>query len=100
MTNAETLIKEGLAVCQRERPDDWRTFELQAELGGMRLAQKNYADAEPLLTGGYDGLKHREVRIPAHDRRCLKETAQRVMELYKATSRPDKAADWEKRLQE
>ena len=35
-----------------------------ALLGGSLLGQKKYADAEPLLREGYDGMKAREKTIP------------------------------------
>jgi len=33
-------------------------------LGGSLLGQKKYAEAEPLLLSGYEGMKQREVKIP------------------------------------
>jgi tetratricopeptide (TPR) repeat protein len=98
--DAGELMRLCLSVCEKRLPDDWRTFQARAQLGAILLAQKKYADAEPLLVGGYDGLKQREERIPACNKRCLKETVQHAIELYEATSRPDKAADWKKRLDE
>jgi serine/threonine protein kinase/Tfp pilus assembly protein PilF len=97
LTEAESLALECRDLYDKLLPDDWRAFETRSLLGGILLAQKKYADAEPLLVGGYDGLKQREERIPAHDRRCLKETTQHVIDLYEATARPEKAADWKKR---
>ena len=47
-----------------KRPDDWSRFDTQSLLGDSLLGQKKYAEAEPLLLSGYEGLKAREARIP------------------------------------
>ena len=44
-------------------PDDWRTFNARSLLGGSLLGQKKYAEAEPLLLSGYEGMKQREDKI-------------------------------------
>jgi tetratricopeptide (TPR) repeat protein len=100
LTGAEALARECCDLYEKLYPDDWRAFETRSLLGGILLDQERYAEAEPLLVGGYDGLKRREARIPAHDRQCLKETAHHAVELYESTARPDKATDWKKRLHE
>ena len=41
-------------------------------LGAALAGQKKYAEAEPLLIGGYEGLKAREARIPAPARGRLR----------------------------
>ena len=44
-------------------------------LGGALLGQKKYADAEPLLLAGYEGMRARQVRILAPARTRLGEAA-------------------------
>ena len=34
-------------------------------MGATLLGQKKYAEAEPLLLAGYEGMKQREAKIPA-----------------------------------
>jgi hypothetical protein len=48
----------------RPRFHSWLTFNTQSLLGGALLGQKKYAEAEPLLVKGYEGLKTREKTIP------------------------------------
>jgi hypothetical protein len=60
--------------------------------------QKNYAEAEPLLVSGYDGMKQRHERIPAEDKPLLKEAVESLIQLYETTARPDKAAEWRQKL--
>jgi eukaryotic-like serine/threonine-protein kinase len=58
-------------------------------LGEALLGQKKYADAEPLLLAGYEGLKQREKTIPPPGKVRLPEALDRLIELYTATNRPD-----------
>ena len=66
-TRAEPLLRECLAIREKTQPDDWTTFNTQSLLGGALLGQKKYADAEPLLLKGYEGMKQREKTIPPRD---------------------------------
>jgi hypothetical protein len=45
-------------------------------------------------------MKQREAKIPANGELRLKETLQRLVQLYEATSRPDQAAQWKQKLAE
>ena len=97
---AEAPARQCLALRERETPDDWRTFNARSMLGGSLLGQKKHAEAEPWLLSGYEGLKQRENQIPAAGRPCLKETLQRLVQLYDATGRADQAAEWKRKLAE
>jgi len=67
-------------------------------LGGSLLGQKKYAEAEPLLLSGYEGLKQREDKIPAAGSMRPQQALQRLVQLYEETNRPDQAAQWKKLL--
>ena len=45
-------------------------------------------------------MKQREAKIPANGKLRLKETLQRLVQLYDATDRPDQAAAWKQKLPE
>jgi hypothetical protein len=69
-------------------------------LGESLAGRKQYAEAEPLLRSGYEGLKTREQTIPASVRnRILSEALQRLVQLYDAQGKPDQAAEWRKKLE-
>jgi serine/threonine protein kinase/Flp pilus assembly protein TadD len=97
---AEPLARECLAIREKQNSDDWLTFNARSLLGGSLLGQKKHAEAEPLLLAAYEGMKQREARIPANGRPRLKETLQRLVQLYDATDRPDQAAEWKQKLAE
>jgi hypothetical protein len=70
-------------------------------IGGALLGQKMYADAEPLLLKGYEGMKAR-AKTPGADaarlamQQRIPEALDRLIELYTATDKPDEAARWKK----
>ena len=71
-------------------------------LGASLLGRKKYADAEPLLLEGYQGLKPQpeagEDTTPLA-RRYEAEALEPLVRLYEETSEPDKAAEWRKKLE-
>jgi hypothetical protein len=90
---AVPLLRECLAIREQTEPDDWRTFNTQSMLGAALLAQKNYAEAEPLLATGYEGMKARETTIPQMGGGELRipRALDRLITLYTATGKPDQA---------
>jgi serine/threonine protein kinase/lipopolysaccharide biosynthesis regulator YciM len=95
---AEKVVRECLAIREKKGPDAWNTFNTRSMLGGALLGQKKYSEAEPLLLQGYEGLKQREDKIPPPGRVRLSEAVERLVQLYDAWGRKDKAAEWRKRL--
>ena len=63
------------------------------------LGQKQYAEAEPLLLNGYEGMKSREATVPARGKYYLLEALERLVQLYEATDKPEEAAKWRKELE-
>jgi tetratricopeptide (TPR) repeat protein/tRNA A-37 threonylcarbamoyl transferase component Bud32 len=97
---AEPLARKCLALREVSIPDNWSTFSSRSLLGGCLLGQKKYAEAEPLLLSGYDGMNQREAAMPQAGRLCLQEALNRLVQLYEETGRPEMAADWKKKLAE
>lgn len=64
-TDAESVLRECLAIREKAEPEDWATFNAHSMLGAALLGQKKYAEAEPLLVQGYEGLRRQEAAIPA-----------------------------------
>ena len=62
---AEAILRECLAIREKAQPDDWTTFNTRSQLGGSLMGQKKFAEAEPLILAGYEGMKAREAKIPA-----------------------------------
>jgi hypothetical protein len=67
-------------------------------LGGSLLGQGRYAEAEPLVVAGFEGMKAREARLAIPARSRLLEAAERVVRLYEEWNQPDQAAAWKAKL--
>jgi tetratricopeptide (TPR) repeat protein len=97
-SEAEAALRECLKIRAAKFPDHWSRFHAMSLLGGALLGQGKYAEAEPLIVPGYEGMKLREGTIPSQGRPRLDEAAERVVRLYEAWGKPDKAAAWRKKL--
>jgi eukaryotic-like serine/threonine-protein kinase len=95
---AESVLRECLTIRAKFVPDDWSRFCAMSLLGGVLLDQKKYAEAEPLVVSGYEGMKAREDKIPAFSKPYLALAAERVLRLYEAWSKPEQAAAWKIKL--
>lgn len=94
-TEAETVLRECLAIRKDKEPDAWTTFNTQSMLGGALLGLKKYADSEPILLKGYEGMKAREKLIPLQSTTYLRAAIDRLIELYSVTSKPDEVTKWQ-----
>jgi len=90
---AESLAREALAVRENQSPDEWLTFATRNLLGASLLVQKKYVDAEPFLLKGYEGLKARELKIPAYARNTVAEAGEWIVKLYDGWGKKEQAAD-------
>jgi non-specific serine/threonine protein kinase/serine/threonine-protein kinase len=94
---AERVLREGVTIRESKLPDDWMTFDGKSLLGGSLLGQHRYAEAEPLLVQGYEGMKTREHTIPPAGKVRLTEALERLVNLYEAWGQKEKAEAWRKR---
>jgi hypothetical protein len=95
---AELPLRECLKIRTEKMPDDWATFNAKSLLGGSLLGQKKYAEAEPLLLEGYNGMQRQAAKIPATAKIRLNESLERIGHLYDAWGKPDQAAEWRAKL--
>ena len=63
------------------------------------MGQKKYAEAEPLLLAGYEGMKQREAKIPPQGKVRLTEALERLVQVDEALEKKDEAAKWRKELE-
>jgi eukaryotic-like serine/threonine-protein kinase len=96
---AEPILRECVAILQKKQPEAWTTFRAQSLLGFALFGQQKYADAEPHLVEAFEGLKAREGQIPQfYARLRVGEAGQRIVVLYEAWGKADKAALWQARV--
>jgi eukaryotic-like serine/threonine-protein kinase len=95
---AEPLSLETLRRYEKDRPENWRRYKAESLRGDTLAGQKRFAEAEPLLMTGYQGLTERETTIPAADRSATEQAGDRIFQLYQHWNQPGKAARWRARL--
>ena len=74
-------------------PKSWLRYNAMSMLGGSLSGQGKYAEAEPLLVEGYE-----KMAPPKAAAIRKREALERVIKLYEAWGKPDKAAAWRMRL--
>jgi tetratricopeptide (TPR) repeat protein len=111
----EPLLREGLDICRKALPKgDWFTADTESLLGGCLAVQGQYEKAERLLLNGYNGLLTAAGNPPVTSSwptRCMlslhdspgappaqiRQALDRIVTLYEAWDRPDKASEWRKK---
>ena len=94
---AEVLLRQALAIREKGDRDNWGLFRAQAFLGACLAGQLRYAEAEPLLLEGYQGMLARKERIATPYRDHLDSVREWIIQLYQAWGKPEKAAEWKKK---
>ncbi len=95
----ERLAREALQFNKKQQPDDWQRFRAESLLGAALAGERKYAEAEPLLLEGYQGMVKRKERmgwmgVPNWYHVDL--AREWIIELYQAWGKPEKAAEWKK----
>jgi serine/threonine protein kinase/Tfp pilus assembly protein PilF len=98
-SRAEPLLREMLEKHPRIISVSWHGYNCQSLLGASLSGQKKYAEAEPLLLSGFEGMLQQEAAIPASNRFKLQEAGEWIVQLYQHWGKPEKAAVWVQRLQ-
>ncbi len=97
-SDAEPVLRECLAIREKMASDEWLRFNTMSMLGWALLGQNKFAEAEPSIIGGYEGMKARESKIPPTGKPRLLEAAERVVRLYQAWGKPAKVTEWKVKL--
>ena len=95
---AELKLRACLTIRQKTQPDDWSTYDAMSMLGDALADQGKFAEAEPLLTSGYEGLKLHKDQIPDRDKVRFTRALERLIKLYGSWGQPDKALKWRQQL--
>jgi eukaryotic-like serine/threonine-protein kinase len=87
---AEPLAREALAIFRKSGENPWRVPDAESVLGSCLAAQGRFAEAEPLLLGSYPILK----ADPGEGGRAAPAALRRIVDLYTAWGRPERASAW------
>ena len=97
-SEAEPLLREALANYEKAASDSWQRYRSQSLLGASLAAQNKYAEAEPLLVSGYQGMLQREATIPFEQRPALSAAREQITQLYEKWGKPEKATEWREKV--
>jgi eukaryotic-like serine/threonine-protein kinase len=93
---AETLLRECLAVFQKEYPESWWLGYQKSLLGGALLGQKKHQEAESLLRSGYEEMTQRSGNIPLLARNVrLAGALERLILFCIETNKPQEVNQWQ-----
>jgi tetratricopeptide (TPR) repeat protein len=96
---AEALLREAMAGHEKARTNTWVRYNCQSLFGASLAGEKKYAEAEPLLVSGYEGMAQRVSLIPAASIFFLERAGKEIVALYDESGQPEKAAEWWEKLQ-
>jgi hypothetical protein len=96
---AEVFARECLAIRSTNGPDRWTTFLTQTLVGAALAGQGKFADSEPFLVQGCEGLKQREAKIPQGSKKDVVQARVRLVQLYDSWGKPAEADKWRMQLQ-
>ena len=96
---AEALLREALRGFLKTRPDFWARFEIESTLGASLSSQRKFAEAEPLLLSGYEGLTRLKATIPPLNKSSLDHAGDWIVTHYQNWGRPEKVDEWRRKLQ-
>ena len=94
-TESESVLRECRDIREKIEPDSWTTFNTQSMLGAALQGQRKYAEAEPLLLAGYEGMKKPTKTIPASSAKRLLVALDRLIEVYTMLEKPDEVTKWQ-----
>jgi eukaryotic-like serine/threonine-protein kinase len=93
---AEAVLRACPAVRETNRPRARTAFETRVLLGRALALQKKYAEAEPLLRTGYQGLKRHTDKVPPGDSFRPCEALDWLIEVADAQGDTEAAGRWRK----
>ena len=92
------IAAEALSLSERASPAAWPRYEAMTLLAVVQAGRRQFAEAEPLAIGGYEGLAERQTQLPTLLKSLVQEAARNATSLYDAWGRYDDAAAWRNRL--
>jgi eukaryotic-like serine/threonine-protein kinase len=96
---AEPELRQALASYEKSKSNDWQKYKCQSLLGISLAGQQKYAEAEPLLIEGYQGMVEREAKMPFDAVRFVEQAREQIVKFYDAWAKPEKATEWREKMQ-
>jgi tetratricopeptide (TPR) repeat protein/tRNA A-37 threonylcarbamoyl transferase component Bud32 len=98
---AEALssLREATEISRRTEPGTWTTAVCEGWLGEALVAQHIFDEAETILLASRQTLLDQSAKIPPRNRAAtLRDSTQRLVQLYAAWQKPAEAEKWRKQV--
>jgi tetratricopeptide (TPR) repeat protein len=99
-TDAEKALREAVEIVDRIQQDRWVGFSAQIALGQTLMMQRKFAEAETMLLAGYEGMRSQEKVDLLEATRSMTYACNALINIYQATDRAEKAAEWREKRAE
>ncbi len=96
--DAERLLRPCLERRENLEARDWRCYLTMSQLGASLAGEKKYAEAQPFLLTGHDGMLRHEQEIPAYRKKELATAGLRVVNLFETLGKTQEAATWRRTI--
>lgn len=93
-TEAETMLRGCLDIQKQTMPSDYRRYWTEVLLGASMAGEHKYEQAEPLLIGGYNGMKQNAASVSELNRQKLQKVGELMVKFYGMWNKPDKVGEW------
>jgi len=94
---SEPLARRVFDFYRKKQPGELERFRAESLVGGSLAGQKRYAEAEPLLLEGYQGMVARRDSVPGWYHYYWDHARKWIVQLYRAWGKPARAAEWKKK---
>ena len=95
---AEQPLRTAISVFEAI-PDGWGLYGSKSLLGASLLGQRKYADAEPFLVSGYEGLLRFHGAIASSERGLFPKAKDWILQLYRESNRQETMSEWRARFE-
>lgn len=97
---ARLLLRASIADYEKSAADDWLLFSAKSLMGEALLHLHRFAEAEPLIVAGYQGLQQRAGTMQASRKADITAAEERILRLYATWDRPNQLSQWRLKLHE
>jgi serine/threonine protein kinase len=95
---AEWSFREALNSYEKENVNDWQRYSCQGMLGASLAGQRKFAEAEPQLLAGFQGMLGRLNSANAESRPEVLDAGDQIIQMYQDWGKPEKAAEWREKI--
>ena len=90
LDRAEELFRKAVAAWRRERPDAWRTYGMQMNLGSLLTQRRQFEEAEIHLLEAHAGI----IATIGESHSLASAAAGHLVTLYGSMGKPDEVRKW------